>query len=297
MNNLFWSVYTNLEKEVLYLADLVHFDDKQLSVYSVRIADLLIRCNVEAESLIKELYRCENGDTLDKIGAMLVSLNDDWTLSKKQVSVASANMHFSSFNTTFCPYGYKPKKENDFYHAYNAVKHDRAENFAKYATLHYLLRALGALFILNIYYNGESFHAQRSKISTDTKMKSSIFSFETTTIAPKYPYQTHRLNDDELKAMYIVKPTAESFRQYYDEAEAVFLRQVAVLKGAGYVSKDENGEEQEISYEDRFVIAARLGDDVVRRIATLEESVTKKHTALSYETILSKSSVIQCLPK
>ncbi len=41
MSNLYWAIYMNLEKEVSALADLVHFDDNQLSVYSVRIADLL----------------------------------------------------------------------------------------------------------------------------------------------------------------------------------------------------------------------------------------------------------------
>jgi hypothetical protein len=46
MINLFWPVYKNLEHEVVELSNKIHFDDKQLSVYSVKISELLIRCAV-----------------------------------------------------------------------------------------------------------------------------------------------------------------------------------------------------------------------------------------------------------
>jgi hypothetical protein len=36
--NLYWPVYLNLEKEVLALANEIHFCDKQLGVYSIKIA-------------------------------------------------------------------------------------------------------------------------------------------------------------------------------------------------------------------------------------------------------------------
>ena len=42
MTILYWQVYKNLEKEFLGLADVIHVDDKQLEVYSMKIADLLI---------------------------------------------------------------------------------------------------------------------------------------------------------------------------------------------------------------------------------------------------------------
>ena len=49
--NLYWPVYQNLEREVLSLANEIHFDDRQLNVYSVKIAGLLLRCVVEVKSL------------------------------------------------------------------------------------------------------------------------------------------------------------------------------------------------------------------------------------------------------
>lgn len=36
MTNPYWSVYKNLEKEIVELSNLVHFDDNQLSIYSVK---------------------------------------------------------------------------------------------------------------------------------------------------------------------------------------------------------------------------------------------------------------------
>lgn len=56
ISNLYWPVYKNLEKKLLKLAECVHFADDQLNVYSMHIADLIVRCAVEIESLSKELY-------------------------------------------------------------------------------------------------------------------------------------------------------------------------------------------------------------------------------------------------
>lgn len=54
--NLYWSVYKNLEKEFLHLAEYIHFADDQTKVYSMHIADLIVRCAIEIESIAKELY-------------------------------------------------------------------------------------------------------------------------------------------------------------------------------------------------------------------------------------------------
>jgi len=52
--NLYWPVYKSLEKEVSNLAEIIHFSDDQLSVYSVKIADLIVRCAIEIESISKD---------------------------------------------------------------------------------------------------------------------------------------------------------------------------------------------------------------------------------------------------
>jgi hypothetical protein len=60
--NLFWPVYKNLEKELLTLSDYVHISDDQANVYSMHIAELIIRCAVEIESISKELYSLLSGN-------------------------------------------------------------------------------------------------------------------------------------------------------------------------------------------------------------------------------------------
>ncbi len=56
MIQLYWQVYKNLEREFQSLAETIYIDDRQQEVYSMKIADLLIRTVIEIESLSKELY-------------------------------------------------------------------------------------------------------------------------------------------------------------------------------------------------------------------------------------------------
>lgn len=60
--NLYWSIYKNLERELIELSNKIHFCDKQDNVYSVHISDLLIRTSVEIEALSKELYKLAGGN-------------------------------------------------------------------------------------------------------------------------------------------------------------------------------------------------------------------------------------------
>ena len=40
--NFYWNVYKSLEKELIALSEVIHIDDNQLGVYSMKIADLLL---------------------------------------------------------------------------------------------------------------------------------------------------------------------------------------------------------------------------------------------------------------
>lgn len=93
-NNLYWNVYKLLERELLALAEIIHIDDKQLDVYSMKIADLLIRTSVEIESISKELYFREGGTKPDDKDLYfdtdcLALLESKWCLSNKVVMVSS----------------------------------------------------------------------------------------------------------------------------------------------------------------------------------------------------------------
>ena len=63
MTTIYWQVYLNLEREFLQLTDTIYVNDTQQDVYSMKIADLLIRTVIEIEALAKELYLTNgNGD-------------------------------------------------------------------------------------------------------------------------------------------------------------------------------------------------------------------------------------------
>lgn len=93
-NNLYWNVYKSLERELLSLAEIIHIDDSQLDVYSMKIADLLIRTTVEIESISKELYFREGGTKPDDKDLYfdtdcLALLESKWSLSKSSYGFKS----------------------------------------------------------------------------------------------------------------------------------------------------------------------------------------------------------------
>lgn len=165
VKNEFLPVYKNLEKEVLTLAYDIHFtdvvDDKrqsQLGVYSNKIADLLVICCTQIEALFVNLYAClERGNTTETIGGKICAVNCAYGLSNKKVKIVAPSMNFfDSLGSFFTPMGYKSKDENDYYTAYCAVKHNRGNALYK-ANVNVLVRAMAALYILNIYYHHTSY--------------------------------------------------------------------------------------------------------------------------------------------
>ena len=159
--NLYWSVYENLESEVLALANSIMFDDSQLKVYSLKIGDLIVRCAVEIESISKELYLQEGGKILKRDlyfdTDCLDLLVKKWNIDKKKLHVSSSKMDFSSSNLILTPLEKSNQRGKcQWKKAYQAIKHNRAISL-KQANIRNLLNVLGALYILNLYYRNESF--------------------------------------------------------------------------------------------------------------------------------------------
>lgn len=301
MNNLYWSIYKNLEKEVLGFADMIHFDDNQLSVYSVRITDLLIRCAVEIEAISKELYEQTGGnmEPLDVNGKTrslffdtdcLDLLENKWVLSKKQAIISNINSYFENdTNRIFTPLNNANKRGKcDWKKAYQDVKHNRAMNLEK-GNIKNLIRILSALYILNIYYKNESFILHKAQKLPSDSLGSSMFSFKTATCKPRFLELKRELNDDELSAIYIIKPTSEGCTKYYKEATNSFARQRVALTNAGYCI-DEN---HDIQYADIYNIAASTGGaDLVRKISELEQPALKIIDTFNYEAVLNMNPIL-----
>lgn len=237
--NLYWPVYKNLEKEFLKLADYLHFTDDQLGVYSMHIADLIVRCAVEIEAISKELY-CSLGGNMnptDKQGDprdlyfdtdCLDLLEQKWFLSKKQISVSATNFYFSEEKNIILTPLHKAYKRgtsgSKWKQAYQAVKHDRKRALKK-ANIGNLLHALGALYILNLYYRDERSDIGRVYLSDhvfDNRAGSDVFSanFCSATALAMKPHMddsciTPPLGDELERSIYIVKYDDKSFREMH----------------------------------------------------------------------------------
>lgn len=228
MNNLYWSVYKNLEKELLETARHIHFCDNQLSVYSIRIADLLVRTCIEIEALSKELYRSLGGNInpTDANGASrplyfdtdcLKLLEDKWDISKKEVIISSSEFYFKSYGSlTPLKKSYKRGTSGSKWkQAYQAVKHDRYNNL-KVGNVSNLIEAMAALFLLNLFYRDSSY----SEKSFDPGVGSSLFSVKIANALSGMHVdmddsKIHWTGDSRESSMFILKMTEDEIRGWH----------------------------------------------------------------------------------
>ena len=232
MRQFFWNAYKRLEKEVLALSEDIHFCDDQVDVYSSKIGDLLVRTAIEVESLSKVLYFANGGvqpadrdlyfDT-----DCLKLLEDKWLLSKKTIFVTSPFFYFKEeANLTLKPLHKafkRGKSSSKWQQAYQAVKHDRINNL-KRGNVGNLLNALGALYILNIYYRDAKFETVTDKDASniDWGLGSEIFSV-------KVSHEQNGASNDKIyikkadydECIYLVKHTDESAQAFITLMQAV----------------------------------------------------------------------------
>ena len=234
--NLYWSVYKNLEKEFLSLADYIHVSDDQLGVYSMHIANLIIRCAVEIESLSKELYYSIGGDLspVDEFGNRrdlffdtdcIELLEQQWHICKKEISVSALNLYLTEEkNRILVPlYNANKRGKCKWKQAYQALKHNRRESLKK-ASIENLLHAMGALFILNLYNKEERTDIGRVYLRDhdfDSRVGSEIFSVHfcrATCIRMKTSMDDScicpPIDQNELeRSVYIIKYDDKSFKE------------------------------------------------------------------------------------
>lgn len=164
MTQLYWQVYKNLEKEFIELSEIIHIDDSQQNVYSMKIADLLIRTAIEIEAVSKELYIENSGapvaDEEMYFDTVCISyLNNLWGLENKIVLVVSPNLYFDKEENKVLRPLHKAMKRgsssSDWNKAYQAVKNNRVKELHK-GNIKNLLHGLSALYMLNLYNNNNN---------------------------------------------------------------------------------------------------------------------------------------------
>lgn len=199
-SDIFWQTYLNLEKEAIEVSKYIFFTDevlvndnngiitqscdKQLETFSPYIADLLVRCCVQIESISKELY-FDNGGTKSR-GDSNILFDEDclklidikWRTHKKIVMVVAPFFNFTKDeNYILKPLREAHKRQGTYWEkAYQAVKHDRYYSLQK-GNVKAFIHALAALYLLNLYYRNDSFVAKYQDISKlDYSIGSAIFS-------------------------------------------------------------------------------------------------------------------------
>lgn len=185
MTQLYWQIYLNLEREFLELSDTIYINDEQQNVYSMKIADMLIRAVIEIEALSKELYLTKGGAVIpdeemyfDTV--CMAYLDGLWKLDKKVVQVVSPSIYFEKEENRILRPLHKASKRGtssaDWNKAYQAVKHNRVKELAK-GSIKHLLHGLAALYVLNLYYRDEKFSglSNNEKASINTSFGSRLF--------------------------------------------------------------------------------------------------------------------------
>lgn len=195
--NLFFPIYKKLEDEFIELSYYIMIDKRQLKVYSIKIADLILRTVSEIENISvalcnKEKIKFRDGKnkirTWVNFNEYIDELDKIFDLKKKLVSFDFINCDSNTFISKHKPFKKTKIKENQkekeifkWYYAYNKIKHDRIKYF-KMANLENLIDSLSALFMLNIYLKDEVFYATEndkiSEITNKIESFSEVFSID-----------------------------------------------------------------------------------------------------------------------
>mgnify|MGYP006145731081 CR=1 FL=1 len=301
MTNLYWPVYKNLENELVQLSDLIHFDDNQLSIYSIKISELLIRCSVEIEAISKDLY-FRIGGTLPSDGDLyfdtdcLQLLEDKWVISKKKVIISASNFYFENDDNKILSPLFKSYRRGtsscDWKKAYQEVKHNRVHNLTK-GSLKNLIRAMASLYVLNIYFKDEIYELGSDGQASNfpINMGSNLFSIKLHKWFFYDGQHNYGKREDFDECIYLTKYTDETLNKNREALDEMFKKQHELfIKHPKLIKYLETNKLED--YKGQNLIYDVLGKDDYNKlihISTTEQ--IKVSSASQFEAILNKNSI------
>ena len=305
--NIVWNIYKNIERELIVISNVIHIDDNQLSVYSPKITELLIRTVVEVEAISKELYFKNGGDKANDNQLFFDTdcidfLENKWLLSKKKVIVSAPNFYFSDEdNRVLTPLKKANKRgssSSKWLIAYQAVKHNRNNSLLK-GNLKNLIEALAGLYVLNIYYKDLVYSLSRDSNGTnfDNSLGSSIFSVD----IHKYTDITYDNEKEDMpykksinydSSVYIIEPTQKSkddFKEQYSLFISNFNKEIVDRK----LKKIENCIKQEQNIDENKIqeILENIKNDTSIEEELFQEkrfSAFEMFTNIEYQAVVNK---------
>lgn len=305
-NKIYWAVYKNLEKELIDISNIIHIDDKQLSTYSIKIVELLVRTAVEIESISKDLYYANGGtkandNTLAFDSDCIDHLETIWKLSSKVVRISGLNLFLTKAeNIEITPLDKANKRGKcDWKKAYQAVKHSRNNNLEK-GTLKNFIKALAALFVLNLYYRDSVFNiGNDSQLkSFDSRCGSEIFSVKVNSLISITPSELISKQGDYDQCVYIFKPTmssganvqqilVEKEEKIIDEKQRLTLNKLNQYVKDGTISSYR--EFNKLPKEKVLPMEMEALKEASKAVnAEYGERLTRAYAQLDYEVVLNK---------
>lgn len=117
-------------------------------------------------------------------------------------------------NKLFHPFNYDKNSYDDFFSAYNAIKHNRSVQTIYKGNIRHLLRAIASLFILNVYHKDEPLFLGKNTSTDSVPMSSDLFAVETIRAATTNDDNSVKVTLNKFKetvsAVYVIKSTKES---------------------------------------------------------------------------------------
>ena len=150
----YWSIYERIEKEVSDITFNIYLCDEHLDVYSIHIAELLLRIGAECENIIKSIAQINeitirNKNMKNIINELCATKIEFQT---KEVTIIwdysfVSNKIIKPFDT----WNNQDSRNPNWYKAYNDIKHNRNDVNIKSATYKNIIYGMAGLFVLNLY--------------------------------------------------------------------------------------------------------------------------------------------------
>jgi len=160
-SNLHWNCFLAIEQDLERAARYIEFCDANLKVFSIELAHLLFAAASEVDVLAKCICKIVKPEALPrKRNPNMDDYRKFFTSAAKLPvedighvpSLAKMEVSVPRYGLRLTPWDNWAKGENpDWWRSYNHVKHERNRCFQE-ATLENSLNALGALLVMNYYY-------------------------------------------------------------------------------------------------------------------------------------------------
>ncbi len=143
----FWNYYLAIEDDLRNLTRFIDFSNKNLSTYSIELARLLLAAASEVDVILKKfcilLDNAKSPGNINDYKNIIIDKCDD--IINEEIIIHRYGLKTKPLSN------WGNDKNPDWWKSYNNVKHERNLYF-KEANLKNTINAIGALYIINMYY-------------------------------------------------------------------------------------------------------------------------------------------------